>query len=121
MATLNDVYQDKPIEFMPYYTEGSHSKPVCDESVFLNEVESQRFCDSLASADQKLLVEETLQGLCQRNDGTLLKSAFPSLTEFKMAVKTISVPKKLLDAVRSWESMGCNEILIHFEERLTQA
>ncbi len=117
MATLEDVKLDAPVEFSPYVNASGHSRPLNTAYFVLGSSLVKAFFDELQEKGKLEIIEDTLQGLSQRADGTLLKTAFPSLTEFKSAVQDMtSTPKKLLDLLLEWESNGANEIDIAFEE-----
>ena len=119
MATIKDVRMDRPIEFVPYIVEGIHGRPIDTTSLVLSVAESCLLIDSLTDAGQLSVVEESLQGLCERNDGTKLKTALPTLEELSLALTKIdSTPLALSNSLFEWEKLGCNEVLIHFEEAI---
>ncbi|MCS6271831.1 hypothetical protein G3489_19340 [Shewanella baltica] len=118
MATINDVRLDKPVEFLGYLVEGVHSRPVDGCEYVMSADDAQTFADSLKEKNEQLLIEETLQGLCERTDGTKLKTAFPTMSDFKAVVTNLeSFPRALLDLLPVWESKGVNEVTISFEEK----
>jgi len=127
LATLNDIKIDRPIEFIAYKNDGNiHSSYIENNGqlleVTLNEACTKEFVEHLSKTKNKVLVEETLQGLAIRSDGTPLKTAFPTFNEFKKAIENIdrSMFKELINALPEWELCGCNEVVINFEEKLRQ-
>lgn len=65
------------------------------------------------------LIEESLQSLAQRNDGTQLLTAMPYLSEVKAVFsKLSSVPNELLSLLAEWEVLGCNIVDISFVDNL---
>ena len=118
MAVLEDVYHNRPVEIMPYVVKGIHSQPLTCKGIILDPSQVEAFINYVIVTHQRQLIEETLQGLCKRDDGTLELSAFPSLADLKQAVSGIDegVFDELLSSLRSWDSAGCNEVVLHFEE-----
>jgi len=73
------------------------------------------FLDELSLNDDLHIIEDTLQGLAMRTDGTYLLTAFPTLNDFKYVVNSmINIPEKLISLLMKWEEMGSNEISIDF-------
>jgi len=118
MATVNDVKLDKPVEIYPSKTVGVTSTPLEVKPFILMPEQTVRFINELHSLNALSLIEETLQGLAQRTDGTLLKTAFPTLAEFQNTIeKMSSLPKELLTKLSEWSDMGATEINLDFEEK----
>lgn len=119
MATTKDVKLDKPVQFWPYYENGGHASPIEGAKPYIMKpIDVQTMIESLIKVNQLDLIEESLQGLSVRNDGTKLKTAMPLLAEVKATFALIdTVPAELSDLVQAWEIQGANEIHIDFEER----
>lgn len=118
MATMDDVRLDSAVEFFGNVIDGVHSIPVEGCEYEMSAEDAQAFIDSLKRKNELQLIEETLQGVCKRQDGTKLKTAFPTMSQFKTVVTDLkSFPRELFDLLPVWESKGVNEIIIHFEER----
>ncbi|MEM0550236.1 MULTISPECIES: hypothetical protein [Aeromonas] len=116
MSTIADVRLDLPAVFQAFTFIGCGSRPTqnCKQITVAPE-EIAPFIDALKSVDRLDLIEETLQDLAMRADGTLLKSASPSLTDFAKVVKQLSAtPRTLLQALELWESTDCSEVMIDF-------
>lgn len=118
MATIDDVRLDRTVEFFGNVLDGVHSIPIDGCEYEMSAEDAQTFIDSLKRKNELQLIEDTLQGICKRKDGTKLKTAFPTMSQFKTVVADLnSFPSSLLDLLPVWESKGVNEIIIHFEER----
>lgn len=118
MATISDVRLDRPIVIYPCITEGIHSTPIAGEEFILNSYQGAGFIESLKSIDALCLIEETLQGLAQRDDGTLLKTAFPSFEDVSAIIHNInSLPSDFFVIVEKWKTLGSTEICFDFEEK----
>ncbi|MDH1848004.1 hypothetical protein [Aeromonas caviae] len=115
MATIDSVKLDRPVEFMPY----CHGEPLDNTQHFFMDAECvQPFIDELTEMGKIDLIEESLQSLWMRKDGTLLKTAFPDLDDFKStAEKMKSIPRELAESLCKWKSLGANEIDISFEQK----
>lgn len=115
MATIDSVKLDRPVEFMPY----CQGDPLDDAQHFFMDAECvQPFIDELTEIGRIDLIEESLQSLWMRTDGTLLKTAFPDLDDFKStAEKMKSIPMELVEALCKWNSLGADEIYISFEQK----
>lgn len=119
MAKIDSVKLDRPVEFMPYVKRDCYSEPIEDAQCFFMDAECvQPFIDELTEMGGIDLIEESLQSLCMRTDGTLLKTAFPDLDDFRStAEKMKNIPRELVEAICKWKSLGANEIDISFEQR----
>lgn len=117
---VNGVKLDKPVEFMPYVnSNGSFSQPLDESELFILDAEHVKpFIDELNKLDHLHLVEDTLQSLSQRKDGTLLNTAFPDIESFKLVTSEMdSIPQELKDLLEKWVSLGAHEIHINFEQK----
>ncbi len=119
MATITDVKLDKPVEFCPYYQRGGYASPIDGaQSFIMKPDDAQTLVKSLIKVNKLDLIEESLQSLAVRRDGTILKTAMPLLSEVKASLSLIdSVPYDLLKMIHAWELQGANEIHIDFEAR----
>jgi len=118
MIEISGVRLDKPVEFAPYVARDCYSEPLDNAQFFIMDADSVKpFIDELVELDAIYLIKETLQSLCERKDGTLLKTAFPDLVAFmKIGEKMKTIPKELIEALSKWESLGANELDISFEQ-----
>lgn len=117
---IDNVKLNKAVEFMPYVnSSGSFSQPLDESELFILDANRVKpFIDELNKLNQLHLIEETLQGLSQRMDGTLLNTAFPDIESFKLVVSEMdSIPQELKGLLEKWVSLGAHEIHINFEEK----
>tara|TARA_B100002003_G_C14105441_1_gene531714 strand:+ start:491 stop:862 length:372 start_codon:yes stop_codon:yes gene_type:complete len=118
MAKISDIRLDMPVEIYPCRTEGVMTVPLDTQVYVLSPDQASKFISELKDLDKLSLVEETLQGLAERNDGTKLKTAFPSVDDFiEVARMTESLPTTLLPKIAAWKREGATEINIDFEEK----
>lgn len=120
MATIESVKLNKPLEFLPYVNPtGCSGEPLGEDHNFiLSESVVQNFVDELASLNRLDLIEETLQSLYQRKDGTPLKTAFPNIKDFRsVAAHMNSIPQELKNLLDTWVELGAHEIDIIFEAK----
>jgi hypothetical protein len=114
MATLNDVNIENPVAIYPAKTEGFYSVPFEDEMRSLSSENTKRFIEQLERLDKLGLIESTLQGLAKRDDGTLLKTAFPNVDEVLEVI--CFLPDDIQVDINRWVSEGASEINFDFEE-----
>ncbi|ENM5835050.1 hypothetical protein NTH44_003142 [Vibrio metoecus] len=115
---INGIKLDKPVEFIPYVnSSGCFAKPLDENEFFILDAERVKpFVDELTKLNQLHLIEETLQCLSERKDGTVLNTAFPDIKSFKsVASKMDSIPQELKELIEKWDSQGAHEIDISFE------
>tara|TARA_E500000331_G_C17105505_1_gene647213 strand:+ start:280 stop:639 length:360 start_codon:yes stop_codon:yes gene_type:complete len=116
MAKISDIRLDMPVEIYPCSTEGVMTVPLDTQAYVLSPDQASKFISELKDLDKLSLVEETLQGLAERNDGTKLKTAFPGVDDFiEVARMTESLPTTLLPKIAEWKREGATEINIDFE------
>ncbi len=71
----------------------------------------------LISMGELRLITETLQSLAQRQDGTKLQTALPSLSDVKSCIsRGLILPQALLERINLWETMSCSVVNFDFEE-----
>ena len=122
MARIEDTNLDLPVEFMPYQKNGSFSTYIKNvESYFMQPDDTKNFISELKEKGFLELIEESLQSLAQRSDGTQLLTAMPSLSEVKAVFSELqSIPIELLSLLTEWEALGCNELDISFVKKLKE-
>jgi hypothetical protein len=77
--------------------------------------EARAMLSQLAVMGKLSLITDTIQSLCQRNDGTMLQTSFPSLIDVKDCIQSgLNVPAELLAKIKQWESLGATEINFDF-------
>lgn len=120
MAKIKDVDLDLPIEFSPYQKKDCLIDWIENAEVFIMQPEDAKsFISELNENGLLELIEESLQSLAQRNDGTQLLTAMPYLSEVKAVFsKLSSVPNELLSLLAEWEVLGCNIVDISFVDNL---
>ena len=120
MAKIKDVDLDLPVEFSPYQKKDCLIDWIENTEVFIMQPEDAKsFISELNENGLLELIEESLQSLAQRNDGTQLLTAMPYLSEVKAVFsKLSSVPNELLSLLAEWEVLGCNIVDISFVDNL---
>lgn len=74
--------------------------------------------EELTALGQLDIIEQILQGLAVRKDGTLLKMAFQKLDEFiKVGQSLKSLPEAIKAQLLDWQAQGANELHLDFEEK----
>lgn len=118
MATIKkNVNIEQPVTIYPCQMRGATSFPIEGESYCLSPSEVKYFVTQLESMGKLELIEETLQGLSERLDGTLLLSAFPSIDNVKQCLKAgLMLPMPLLVKLEKWEGLGASEVNFDFVE-----
>ncbi len=116
MSKIKDLNLDLPAEFYAVRTEGIMSRPLKNSKAYtMQPVELKEFVSELVCQGFSLFIEESLQSLAMRKDGTLLLTSFPEITEVKRVFSGLaSVSSELSALVLEWESMGCTEVNIDF-------
>ena len=119
MASLHDVLSDKPIEFWPYITEGFHSELVNGaKEIIVPNSRSGEFINYLLNSKWKGVIEEDLQGIAKKDDGTLLLSTFIPIEIFSKLIFEAGNPFNDISAeLKDWKLKGCNEVTINFCEK----
>lgn len=119
MLLHDAVKLDAPVVFCPYINNRGRSELIENAQVFtMCAADVKPFIDELTELSQLDIIEDTRQSLAQREDGTLLQTAFPVLADFKaILVEMTSAPKKLIESVDAWQLAGSNEVMIEFEEK----
>lgn len=123
MARIEDTNLDLPVEFTPYQKNGSFSTYIKNvDSYFMKPEDTKKFISELNEKGFLELIEESLQSLAQRSDGTQLLTAMPSLSEVKAVFSELqNIPIELLSLLTEWEALGCNELDISFVKKLKEA
>jgi len=120
MAKIKDVDLDLPVEFSAYHKKDCLIGWIENTEVFIMQPkDAKSFISELNENDLLELIEESLQSLAQRNDGTQLLTAMPYLSEVKAVFSELSsVPNELLSLLAEWEVLGCNIVDISFVDNL---
>lgn len=110
---LQYVDIEKDVEIYPY----SGQTPISGETYRLLSLDAIAMLYQLKSMGQLSLIDDTLQSLCQRKDGTQLQTAFPDLSDVKACIsRGLILPQALVEKINLWETMNCSEITFNFEE-----
>lgn len=117
MSLIHIMYNE-PVEFYAYYGFSNHKKDSAkyvmspdDVNIFLNNLEDD---------GELFLITNTLQSLWQRENGTLLLTAFPSINDFiDITTKLNNVPIELMDIVKQWKEDGACEVNIDFVQNMS--
>ncbi len=91
--------------------------PISDQTYRLSSSEAKAMLSQLRSMGQLNIITDTLQSLCQRQDGTKLQTAFPALSEVKACIEHgLILPQALVEKIDLWETLNYTEINFDFEE-----
>lgn len=114
---LQYVDLDKDVTVYPYVMQGCPSNPIDNQSYTLLAHEAIAMLDQLRRMGKLSLITETIQSLSQRDDGTLLQTAFPDLGDVKDCIQSgLNLPDGLLSKIKEWESLGATEVWFQFVE-----
>jgi hypothetical protein len=117
MARIEQCRLDRPVVIYPYFNKGGFMEQVDGaKPLTLAAPKAEMFIKELRCNENLDLIEESLQSMAQREDGTLLLSSFTSVSEF--IKKTNGFFEMSL--INSWIDKGCNQIHIDFEEGLNK-
>lgn len=119
MATLQQCNPNGKIEFFPYVKIGFEARPIEGKEVVVEGSVAQKFFHFLSQSVWRKRIERLydLQGICVRDDGVELLSAFIPPHHLKMLIKDFGDELTyVVTAVSEWESLGCNEVILHLEE-----
>lgn len=115
---LQYVDLTKEVEVYPTKSMGCIANPIEGHLYRLSATEAQAMVHQLFQLNQIKLLTETMQSLAQRADGTLLQTAFPSMTELKVSIQSgLSLPKTLMEKLQEWELLGATEVNFDFVEK----
>lgn len=110
-----DLNQD--VELYPSIMKGCVCTPIYSQSYTLRSFKAILMLDQLTRMGRLCLLTDTMQSLCQRDDGTQLQTAFPDLVDVKDCIKLgLDLPDGLLLKIKEWESLGATEINFDFVE-----
>ena len=114
---LQYVDIEKDVEIYPCVGD-SFLEPISGQTHVLSSSDAKAFISQLNEMDRLVLITDTLQSLCQRNDGTKLQTALPLLSEVKECISLgLTLPLDLVDKIDQWEAQGCSVINFDFEEK----
>ncbi|WP_283392157.1 hypothetical protein [Photobacterium phosphoreum] len=117
MSLIHIMYNE-PVEFSAYYGFSSHKKDSA-KYVMLPE-DLNVFLNSLEDTGELILIIKTLQSLWQRENGTLLLTAFPSINDFiDITTKLNNVPIELMNMIKQWKEDGACEVNIDFVQNMS--
>lgn len=119
MATINKANLNLPVEFWGHQNDGYCSSPLNENTKYVMDSTTVKlFIDELTQFNQLSLIEESLQCISKRLDGTPVLTAFPTLEQFKSVSKQMNtIPQELQENIDQWEALGANEISIDFAKR----
>jgi hypothetical protein len=110
---LRYVDIEKDVEIYPY----AGQRPIAGETYRLPSLDAKTMLGQLVGMGKLSLITDTLQSLCQRQDGTKLQTAFPDLSDVKACISSgLILPMGLVEKINVWEAMNCSEINFDFEE-----
>lgn len=113
---LQFVDLEKDVEIYPCAGK-LYIEPISGEMYCLPAAEAKAMLSQLISMGELRLITETLQSLAQRQDGTKLQTALPSLSDVKSCIsRGLILPQALLEKINLWETMSCSVVNFDFEE-----
>ncbi|EKO3607089.1 hypothetical protein M6C35_001997 [Vibrio metschnikovii] len=113
---LQYVNFDKDVEIYPC-TGDCFLEPISDQTYILSSADVKTLIIQLTEMGRLSLITDTLQSLCQRQDGTNLQTALPTLNEVKACMSSgLTLPQELIEKINLWETLNCSVINFDFEE-----
>jgi hypothetical protein len=113
---LEFVGMGKSVEVYPCVGD-SFLEPIIGQTHILSALDAGDMLGQLLRMGQLRLITDTLQSLSQREDGTLLQTALPTLSDVNTCLsRGLILPKDLIEKINLWETMGCSVINFDFEE-----
>lgn len=118
MSIIDVVRLHKPVEVDGYLKNG-HALSGCRYLMGAEDI--QNFVKALRETDRLEFIEETLQQLWMKEDGTKTKSSWTSIDEFvEVASSVEGFPQELIDLVESWREKHVVEVMLTFEQKTRQ-
>lgn len=109
---------NKDVEVYPCVIRGCIMEPVEKQKYLLSSEDAQSMIVQLQCMGHLSLITETIQSLAQKDDGTLLQTAFPSVDEVKACIDAgLRLPKTFIAKINEWEAMGCSVVNFDFVEK----
>lgn len=113
---LQYVDIEKDVEIYPCVGD-AYLEPISGQKHILSSSDAQAFLNQLNEMGRLSLITDTLQSLCQRQDGTKLQTALPLLSEVKACISSgLKLPLDLVEKINLWETQNCSVINFDFEE-----
>ncbi|ENM5835061.1 hypothetical protein NTH44_003153 [Vibrio metoecus] len=114
---LQYVDIEKDVEIYPCVGD-SYLEPISGQAYILTSSDAKTLISQLIEMGQLSLITDTLQSLCQRQDGTKLQTALPLLSEVKALISSgLKLPHVLVEKINLWETQNCTVINFDFEEK----
>lgn len=110
-----DLEQD--VEIYPCTKRGCTTFPIEGQTYVLPANDAKAMLSQLRGMGLLALITDSIQSLAQRQDGTNLQTAFPSMDEVKSCVdKGLVLPAALLEKLSEWTGLGAAEVNFDFVE-----
>jgi hypothetical protein len=114
---LEYVNFDKDVEVYPCRGDG-FLEPISGQTYILSSTDAKTLITQLTEIGRLSLITDTLQSLCQRQDGTNLQTALHLLSEVKECISLgLKLPHDLVEKINQWERLNCSVINFDFEEK----
>ncbi len=111
-----DLEQD--VDIYPCITKGATTFPIEGQIYLLSSIDAKSMIEQLIGMGRLNLLNDTMQSLAERKDGTPLQTAFPSIVEVKNCIDNgLTLPESLLKKIKDWESLNYSEINFDFVEK----
>lgn len=120
MTTINDINLTSVIEIEPAIKAGGHSKIQRNFSnILIKNNETPLFVDYLNQNEKaKSLISNSLQSLCERENGTKLITSSSTPDEFIEAFSSLEGKlDRVAKIIEAWRNRGINEVYIHFVDK----
>lgn len=110
---------NKDVEVYPCVSRGCVMEPLGDQQYLLSSVDVQSMIVQLQCMGRLSLITETIQSLAQKDDGTMLQTAFPSVGDVKACIDAgLRLPETFIAKINEWEAMGSSEVNFDFVEKM---
>ncbi|MBE0468018.1 MAG: hypothetical protein IBX55_00620 [Methyloprofundus sp.] len=94
---------DQDVAIYPCAKRGFMTYPLEDKSFTMKATDAKKMVAQLARMGRLDLLNATMQGLAQRQDGVKLQTAFPLVSEVKLVVKSgLELPVELIKKMDEW-------------------
>jgi hypothetical protein len=114
---LQYVDMEQDVEIYPCTKRGCTTFPIEGQTYVLPADDAKSMLSQLRRMGLIALITDSIQSLAQRQDGTNLQTAFPSLDEVKACVdKGLVLPAAFLEKLNEWADLGAAEVNFDFVE-----
>ncbi|WP_199481101.1 hypothetical protein [Vibrio owensii] len=113
---LQYVDLEKDVEIYPCVGD-CYLEPILGQAHVLSSFDAKILIAQLKEMGRLSLITDTIQSLCERQDGTKLQTALPLLSDVKACISSgLELPPELVEKISLWETQNCSVINFDFEE-----